>query len=68
MGKTRHRAERVVFYVTTTELAAIEEQARADGRPVSEWIRERLLGSAVEEDGRRVRWHREAEPDPSRES
>ncbi len=63
MGEPRHRDQRVVFYVTATELEAMKGQARAAGftgeRDLSEWMRQMLLGSALEQDGRTARWRKE---------
>jgi hypothetical protein len=55
VDKRRHRDQRVVFWVTEGELDALRGQARASGLELSAWLRQVTLGSAIEEDGRRLR-------------
>ena len=57
------RSVTVRIRVTETERAELERRAEAAGVGFSEWARKRLLGRAVEEDGRHAgvgqRWPRE---------
>jgi hypothetical protein len=61
VSRPRHRAARVIVWVTRAEKEALEHRAEDAQLRLSDYVRRTLLGDAVGEDGRHLRRQRREE-------